>query len=452
MVLIKWSNAMDWKLNLTWYGLLAYLIYHVGILSGQNVAFMKSAIQSSVYLTNTADNAVDGNNSTDFYSDSCVHTAVDNNQYEWWEVDLGATYDITDIIIFNRVDCCGERLQNFTIQGGVDCGTPGPKCYTDCYKQADIVVVSERISCNNCTARYIKISLDYVEEINFCEVEIYGQLSSGSPGTQVCSKYTGVSSSLVSSEYGTPSMEPSSVFSEYSSSVTELHVSSLQVVSSENFPSSAVEPSSVFSGYSSSVIEVSSLLVVSSEDFPSSAVEPSTSNSALSTSNYWFSSSYVQLLSSTYITHSTTSNPVSVTNVSVVQVVSNEFCSCSCKIINEDPQVLEDKLAEIKQNLTVNTVKLSSTIRKKTSAPDNRPSAVSVGYMGIVTLSVVFGFFVLQDLITALLYVLGKLNWITGRSHFISKTDTEGKSQIDKNTNTPQGYPPNDSRLPSILE
>ncbi|XP_050395579.1 uncharacterized protein LOC126814471 [Patella vulgata] len=213
-----------------------------------------------------------------------------------------------------------------------------------------------------------------------------------------------------------------------------------------------MEPSSVFSEYSSSATELSSILGVFSEDFLSSAVEPSTSNSALSTSNYWSSSSSALPLSSTSRTDSTTSNPVSVTNASVVQIVSNEFCSCSCKVINEDPQVLKDKLAEIKQNLTVNTVKLSSTIRKKNSVPDNRPSAVSVGYMGIVTMSVVFGLCVLQDLITALLYVLDKFNLITGRSSVISKTDTPGKSELDENTNTTQGYPPSDSRLPSILE
>jgi hypothetical protein len=28
----------------------------------------------------------------------------------WWEVDLGQDVDVTKVIVYNRLDCCSERL------------------------------------------------------------------------------------------------------------------------------------------------------------------------------------------------------------------------------------------------------------------------------------------------------------------------------------------------------
>ncbi|ESO95097.1 hypothetical protein LOTGIDRAFT_160858 [Lottia gigantea] len=75
--------------------------------NGSNLALGKTAIQSSNYLEYTAGKAVDGNTSGYFQEDSCSHTyQYSRNVSEWWEVDLGSVYDITDIIIYNRIDCC----------------------------------------------------------------------------------------------------------------------------------------------------------------------------------------------------------------------------------------------------------------------------------------------------------------------------------------------------------
>jgi len=44
---------------------------------------------------------------------------------------------------------------------------------------------------------------------------------------------------------------------------------------------------------------------------------------------------------------------------------------------------LQDKIREIQTRLAVNVSDLSSTIRKLTSAQDNRPSSVSIGAFGV---------------------------------------------------------------------
>lgn len=64
---------------------------------------------------------------------------------------------------------------------------------------------------------------------------------------------------------------------------------------------------------------------------------------------------------------------------------ATSLCSCVCPTNSNDitEAELEQKLMEIKKTLTVNKTSLSSTVRKKTSAPDGRISSASMGALGI---------------------------------------------------------------------
>lgn len=73
-----------------------------------NLALGKPAIQSSLYGTGVASYAVDGNP-----SGGITHTQ--NNAQAWWQVDLGGVRPISTIAIWNRTDCCAERLKNFVV-------------------------------------------------------------------------------------------------------------------------------------------------------------------------------------------------------------------------------------------------------------------------------------------------------------------------------------------------
>ena len=42
----------------------------------------------------------------DYYEGSCTQTARESDP--WWMVDLGANYEIRDVTIQARVDCCGK--------------------------------------------------------------------------------------------------------------------------------------------------------------------------------------------------------------------------------------------------------------------------------------------------------------------------------------------------------
>ena len=62
---------------------------------------------------------------------------------------------------------------------------------------------------------------------------------------------------------------------------------------------------------------------------------------------------------------------------------------------------LTERIEEIKTNLQVEKTALSSAVRSKTSAPDDRPSAAGVGYLGTAILVLVFGGIFLIDIVSA---------------------------------------------------
>src|SRR5262249_21706644 len=78
-----------------------------------NRAQGKPARQSTTAFDGTAERAVDGNTNGDFFEGSVTHTEFENNPL--WEVDLGSQYIITGFEVWNRTDCCAERLQNFWV-------------------------------------------------------------------------------------------------------------------------------------------------------------------------------------------------------------------------------------------------------------------------------------------------------------------------------------------------
>ena len=61
---------------------------------------------------------------------------------------------------------------------------------------------------------------------------------------------------------------------------------------------------------------------------------------------------------------------------------------------------LEPILTQITDNLRVNRTKLSSYIRRKTSASDNRKSSKHIGYGGAVVLGIVLTLIILDDVAT----------------------------------------------------
>jgi hypothetical protein len=81
---------------------------------GVNVAFSGIASQIATGFGGDSARAIDGNTDGNWNDGSVTHSAT-NNAYNWWQVDLGATYQIDQIGIFNRTDGWGFRLSDFSV-------------------------------------------------------------------------------------------------------------------------------------------------------------------------------------------------------------------------------------------------------------------------------------------------------------------------------------------------
>src|ERR1035438_252431 len=109
--------------------------------------------------------AVDGNTDGDFFRGSVTSTNLDTNA--WWQVDLGASTPIGNIVIWNRTDCCSSRLSNYwvflsdTPFGPSD--TPGtirkrPGTWTSYQMQAPDPVTT--VATGGAGGRYVRVQLN----------------------------------------------------------------------------------------------------------------------------------------------------------------------------------------------------------------------------------------------------------------------------------------------------
>lgn len=105
-------------------------------------------------------------------------------------------------------------------------------------------------------------------------------------------------------------------------------------------------------------------------------------------------------------TTSTTNTANCVTSSTVyTSTVGECLCTCTDDGVNMTMDILQSRIEVRKKLLTVNKSLLSSTIRKKESANDSRPSAKGIGAVGVLFIIFVFGGIVLLDLHSLYLYI-----------------------------------------------
>ncbi len=96
------------------------------IFGSNNVALLGSVTSSSVgwggVMTRINDNNTDGSY---FGSNSVAHT-LGSSQYDWIDIDLQSLQYIKNIVVWNRTDCCSDRLQNVFLMVS---STPFPSNY-----------------------------------------------------------------------------------------------------------------------------------------------------------------------------------------------------------------------------------------------------------------------------------------------------------------------------------
>ncbi|KAI8490984.1 hypothetical protein Bbelb_314030 [Branchiostoma belcheri] len=131
------------------------------------------ASQTSTFKGSAANRAVDGNTDGRWYAGYCTHTIKFQETNPTWWVDLGHSYQIDRVAIFNRRDCCSERLNPFNIHiGDSDQVSTNPKCGGD--HQIDVKRPFISVRCQPMRGRYVGVRLPGQSlPLSLCEVQVY---------------------------------------------------------------------------------------------------------------------------------------------------------------------------------------------------------------------------------------------------------------------------------------
>ncbi len=145
-------------------------------ITGANLALGKPATQSSTLYTSAAV-AVDGNRDGNFANASVTHTS--NTFQPWWQVDLGTSQSLDTVQLWNRTDCCGNRLSNFYVLVSdqpfvsTDLNTTINQAGVSSYFFSGAAGVTTNIMVGR-TGRYVRVQLSGTNPLSLAEVEVIG--------------------------------------------------------------------------------------------------------------------------------------------------------------------------------------------------------------------------------------------------------------------------------------
>ncbi|MEE9345623.1 MAG: discoidin domain-containing protein [Methylococcales bacterium] len=120
---------------------------------------------------------MDGNVDGNWLAGSVSSTL--NETQAWWQVDLGQIVDISKIRVWNRTDCCSNRLANFHV---LISDTPFVSTgLAATQNQAGVIDLSHPGLAGgmaaftvNQTGRYVRIQLAGTNVLTLAEVEVIG--------------------------------------------------------------------------------------------------------------------------------------------------------------------------------------------------------------------------------------------------------------------------------------
>ncbi|MEO0041318.1 MAG: hypothetical protein RL329_766 [Bacteroidota bacterium] len=145
-----------------------------------NVSFLKTAkLASTYYEAVSANNLIDGNLT------SVARTLRETST--WAEIDLGGVYNLTDLKIYNRPNCCSEVLSNYYllvsetpfISTNLLTVLAQPGVWSQL--QANNVESPTTLTANR-RGRYVRIQRAAYGQINLAEIQVFGCSASVNPG------------------------------------------------------------------------------------------------------------------------------------------------------------------------------------------------------------------------------------------------------------------------------
>jgi hypothetical protein len=154
--------------------LLASLMF-AGSAAAVNVAPLGTATESSElsgWNGGPASAAIDGVIDGNYYNPNGIaHTNADYQA--WWQVQLDQSYTLNGIDLYNRTDCCGGRLNNFT----VTLFNGGTTVFTQTYASFNATISGTNVSgmhidLANLVGDRVKVQLNGQDYLQLAEVSV----------------------------------------------------------------------------------------------------------------------------------------------------------------------------------------------------------------------------------------------------------------------------------------
>lgn len=142
----------------------------------RNLAPAATATQSSTEWGGVATRAQDDDTNGAFFDNSVTHTASEFQP--WWEADLGSVSSIGTIELWNRTDCCSERLAYFWVLVSdtpfvsTDLTTARNQPGVSSYYASALSGPSKTFDVNR-TGRYVRVQLAGHGALSLAEVKIF---------------------------------------------------------------------------------------------------------------------------------------------------------------------------------------------------------------------------------------------------------------------------------------
>lgn len=118
------------------------------------------ATQSSTRYGGSASRAIDGRSGQHYSAHlSCTHTKKESQP--WWKVNFDKEHAINKVEVWNRSDCCSDRLTGAQVRVGSQlCGT------------LDASKDKQTVSCGGARGRFVEIKKASKSALTLCEVNV----------------------------------------------------------------------------------------------------------------------------------------------------------------------------------------------------------------------------------------------------------------------------------------
>lgn len=153
----------------------------------RNVATGARTTQSSVESGGVPTRAQDGITDGAYAASSVSHTSAERQP--WWQADLRAVERVSSIVVWNRTDCCGDRLADFYVLvsatpfDSADLARTRRQRGVQAYHIRALTGPSHTITVNR-DARYVRVQKAGTGHLSLAEVQVFNQQQPTAPNVR----------------------------------------------------------------------------------------------------------------------------------------------------------------------------------------------------------------------------------------------------------------------------